>query len=241
LPAGWHRLSRSGATSGQGVRVAITAEVLIPLLIQNQYADIHESLDVLLETNPEWVAIELRDEAGGLIYPLNAPAVPASDEYLTVVHDLNIRGNRLATLVLTSDLGGPLATFAAKTLPDIAGTVLYIEDNPANLELMQLIVKRIKGLSLISATDAETGIELAKNESPDLIILDINLPGMDGFEALEKLQGLEGTKEIPVIALSANAMPKEIEKGMEAGFRQYLTKPIKVEEVVSSVRNALAS
>jgi PAS domain S-box-containing protein len=133
------------------------------------------------------------------------------------------------------------AEVAAKTLPDIAGTVLYIEDNPANLELMQLIVKRIKGLSLISATDAETGIEPAKNESPDLIILDINLPGMDGFEALEKLQGLEGTKEIPVIALSANAMPKEIEKGMEAGFRQYLTKPIKVEEVVSSVRNALAS
>ncbi len=558
-------------------KLAITAEVLIPLLIQNQYADIHEGLDVLLETNPEWVAIELRDEAGNLIYPLSAPVVPPGEEYLTLTHGLNIRGERPATLVLTSDLGGPLtalrdqnlelfelfvgglffglaaivilldrfvrrpakrlsraaehlargnygvslpdptgdeigglassfktmrdairdneaalraskkeadkanqakseflssmshelrtplnailgfgqmlelnpkepltktqiscvdhinaggrhllelineildlatieagklklsiedvcatsvldeclslvhttagergievvvgegfatkpairadytrfrqallnlmsnavkynrekgtisvdchekpggmllisvtdtgkgipdsmlgklfepfsrlekedteiegtgigltitkqliekmgghigvdsklgkgSTFwielpgvenkivaqnaadqetaedGAKSLPDMAGTVLYVEDNPANLELMQLIVECIDGLSLISAYNAELGIELAKSKKPNLIILDINLPSMNGFEALKMLQAIDGTKDIPVIALSANAMPKEIKKGMEAGFRQYLTKPIKVEEVVSSIKGAM--
>ena len=97
-------------------KLAITAEVLIPLLIQNQYADIHEGLDVLLETNPEWVAIELRDEAGNLIYPLSAPVVPPGEEYLTLTHGLNIRGERPATLVLTSDLGGPLTALRDQNL-----------------------------------------------------------------------------------------------------------------------------
>jgi PAS domain S-box-containing protein len=125
--------------------------------------------------------------------------------------------------------------------PDVDGTVLYVEDNPANLQLMELIIERVEGISMISAHTAELGIELAKSSTPDLIILDINLPGMDGFTALEKLKGLEETRDIPVIALSANAMSRDIEKGIEAGFRKYLTKPVKVEEVVTAITGILNS
>ena len=128
-----------------------------------------------------------------------------------------------------------------KLLQDVSGTVLYVEDNPANLALMEDIVERIDGLTLISAHNAELGIELAKNNNPDLIILDINLPGMSGFEALKKLHSYKKTRDIPVLALSANAMPKDIEKGIEAGFRQYLTKPMKVEEVVNAIKDVLES
>ena len=127
----------------------------------------------------------------------------------------------------------------AEVPPDFTGAVLYVEDNPASLDLMEVIVARIEGLSMISAHNAELGIELAKSKTPDLIILDIDLPGMDGLEALGKLQRLEKTKDIPVIALSANAMPKDIEKGVEAGFKRYLTKPIEVEEVVKSIKDGL--
>lgn len=124
-------------------------------------------------------------------------------------------------------------------LPDIAGTMLYVEDNPTNLALMALIIKRIEGLTMISAHNAELGIELAKSKKPDMIILDINLPGMDGFGALKALQRFEETKNIPVIALSANATPKDIEKGVEAGFLKYLTKPVKVEEVATAIKDIL--
>jgi PAS domain S-box-containing protein len=127
----------------------------------------------------------------------------------------------------------------AELLPDVTGTVLYVEDNPANLDLMKVIVARIEGLSMISAHNGELAIEMAKSKTPDLIILDINLPGMDGFEALRKLQSLEETKDVPVIALSAIAMLKDIEKGIAAGFRQYLTKPINVEEIVNTIKDVL--
>ena len=92
---------------------------------------------------------------------------------------------------------------------------------------------------MISAHNAELGIELAKKEKPDMIILDINLPGMNGYEALTKLHNLEEMEDTPIIALSANAMPKDIEKGIEAGFKRYLTKPINVEEVVDVIKGVI--
>jgi len=120
-------------------------------------------------------------------------------------------------------------------LTDVNGTILYVEDNPANLSLMEMVVERIKGLTMISAHNAELGLELAVNNKPEMIILDINLPGMDGFAALKKLQEMDATKDIPVIALSANAMSKDIQKGVDAGFKQYLTKPIKIDEVAIAI------
>jgi len=127
----------------------------------------------------------------------------------------------------------------AAPLTNISGTVLYIEDNPANLQLMKMIFKRVAPLTLVSAHTAELGIGLASSSKPDLIILDINLPGMNGYEALDLLKESVETKDIPVVALSASAMPGDIEKGVKAGFKRYLTKPIKVKEVVTAISAVL--
>ena len=128
-----------------------------------------------------------------------------------------------------------------RTLPKIGGLLLYVEDNPANLELMELIVSRIDGLQMISAHTAEFGLLLAQNRNPDVIILDINLPGMNGFEALKELRKSPETEPIPVLALSAAATRTDIENGIKAGFRAYLTKPVRITEVVNAIQQALRS
>ncbi|MDP6175272.1 MAG: ATP-binding protein, partial [Rhodospirillales bacterium] len=125
-------------------------------------------------------------------------------------------------------------------IPEIPGTLLYVEDNPENLELMELIVSGIRGMSIISAHNAELGMELAKAKNPDLIILDINLPGMNGIEAVKNLHECESTNKIPVLAISAAATEKDIEKGLEAGFLRYLTKPVQVPQVINAIESALA-
>ena len=109
-------------------------------------------------------------------------------------------------------------------------TVLYVEDNPANLKLVSQIIKQRGHLTLLSAQEPKLGIELATTHKPDLILLDINLPGMDGFEILEVLQKQDETKDIPVLAITANAMPKDVERGKKAGFKEYITKPVNVVE-----------
>ncbi len=124
-------------------------------------------------------------------------------------------------------------------LQDMNGTMLYVEDNLSNLKLMEMIVSHIDGLTMLSAPTAELGIEIARSKQPDVIILDINLPGMDGFEALMKLQQYDETKEIPILALSAAATKNDIEKGMKAGFLRYLTKPMNVVEVTDAISNVL--
>lgn len=107
------------------------------------------------------------------------------------------------------------------------------------MRLMKMIVEHIMCLSLISAETAEQGIKKAKTDAPDMIILDINLPGMDGFEALKEFQSSKKTRDIPVIALSAKAMEEDVEKGIKAGFKHYLTKPIKVDEIANIVKEIL--
>lgn len=119
------------------------------------------------------------------------------------------------------------------------GLVLYIEDNPANLRLMEMIFSRLDGLTLISAPNAEIGLEIAAGQQPDVVLMDINLPGIDGYQALSAIHSDNRTMDIPVIAVSASAMPKEIEKGQQAGFRNYLTKPILIDELVSSINACL--
>jgi CheY-like chemotaxis protein len=122
--------------------------------------------------------------------------------------------------------------------PD-AGLILYIEDNLVNLELMEMMIGRIDGLSLISTTTAENGIELAKQKQPNLILLDINLPGMSGNEAAEILRALPETSHIPLVALSAAATPADIERGLSAGFATYLTKPIRLETLTKVLSEVL--
>ncbi len=118
-------------------------------------------------------------------------------------------------------------------------TLLYVEDNPANLKLIEQLIARRPDIRLLSARDGTTGIHLARTNLPALILMDINLPGISGIEALRILREDPATKHIPVIALSANAMPRDIEKGLQAGFFRYLTKPIKIHEFMDTLEAAL--
>ncbi len=129
----------------------------------------------------------------------------------------------------------------AETLPDVRGTLLYVEDNPANLKLMEMIVARIPNLTMLTAHNAEMGLAIAADRKPDVVIMDINLPGMDGYAALKRLKADKATQKIPVVALSANATPHDIEKGEKAGFFRYLTKPVDVERLLKTVNEAMES
>ncbi|MFZ2493463.1 MAG: PAS domain S-box protein [Thermoanaerobaculia bacterium] len=118
-------------------------------------------------------------------------------------------------------------------------TLLYVEDNPANLKLVEKLISRRHDLRLLSAVDGNRGVEAARKYQPDVILMDINLPGISGIEALQILSADPATAHIPVVALSANAIPRDIQKGLEAGFFRYLTKPIKVPEFMDALNVAL--
>jgi PAS domain S-box-containing protein len=113
--------------------------------------------------------------------------------------------------------------------------ILHIEDNPANLRLVRKILSVRNDIELLEAKSAEAGLEIAENHLPSLILLDINLPGMNGLEALRQLRDNPVTRDIPVIAITANAMPRDIERGKAAGFNEYLTKPLDVGEFLKVV------
>jgi len=118
-------------------------------------------------------------------------------------------------------------------------TLLYVEDNPANLQLVVQIIARRPTMRLLSAKNGHLGIELARTSRPDVILMDINLPGMSGIKAMQILRADTMTAHIPVVALSANAMPRDIERGLQAGFFRYLTKPLKVDEFLETLDVAL--
>jgi signal transduction histidine kinase/AmiR/NasT family two-component response regulator len=118
-------------------------------------------------------------------------------------------------------------------------TLLYVEDNPANLMLVEDLIARRPDVRLLSASDGSRGIETARASLPDVILMDINLPGISGIKAMRILAEDPKTAHIPVVAISANAMPRDIEKGLEAGFFRYLTKPIKVDEFMETLDVAL--
>jgi signal transduction histidine kinase/ActR/RegA family two-component response regulator len=117
--------------------------------------------------------------------------------------------------------------------------VLYVEDNPANLELVAQLVARRHDLRLLSATDGRLGVECARACRPDVILMDINLPGLSGTAAMQLLRADPSTTHIPVIALSANAVPRDIQQGLEAGFFDYITKPIVVSRFMQALDGAL--
>jgi len=118
-------------------------------------------------------------------------------------------------------------------------TLLYVEDNPANLMLVEQIIESHPQVRMLSARNGNLGIALARAHLPDVILMDINLPGISGIQALKILREGPVTAHIPVIALSANAMFRDIEKGLEAGFFRYLTKPIKINEFMNALDDAL--
>ncbi len=118
-------------------------------------------------------------------------------------------------------------------------TLLCVEDNPANLLLVERLVARRPDIQLLSAREGRIGVEMARAQLPDIILMDINLPGISGFTALQILANDPATAHIPVIALSANAMPRDIERGIKAGFFRYLTKPIGVDEFMGTLDLAI--
>jgi signal transduction histidine kinase/CheY-like chemotaxis protein len=111
-----------------------------------------------------------------------------------------------------------------------SGKVLYVEDNPTNMILMESLIARIDGVDLVTAPTGEIGIEIAKAETPALIILDIDLPGINGIEALRQLQSMDQFGSTPIIALTAAARERDIRRGIEAGFKHYMTKPVDILE-----------
>jgi PAS domain S-box-containing protein len=143
---------------------------------------------------------------------------------------------------------GPAAendpSLVARRAPMPAGsrlrTLLYVEDNPANMMLVEELITRRPDISMIGARDGHAGLKIALAERPDVILMDINLPGISGIDAMMILGENPVTSHIPVIALSANAMPRDIEKGLKAGFFRYLTKPIKVNEFMNTLDEAYA-
>jgi PAS domain S-box-containing protein len=119
-----------------------------------------------------------------------------------------------------------------------ARLLLYVEDSRANRQLMEQLISRRADMRLLTAENGLDGIEIARRSLPDAILMDINLPGMSGIEAMQVLRKDPLTAHIPIIALSANAIPSDIEKGLESGFFRYLTKPIKVNELLETLKIA---
>jgi signal transduction histidine kinase len=118
-------------------------------------------------------------------------------------------------------------------------TLLYVEDNPSNLALAKQIIARQPDLHLLTCGDGPAAIESACASHPDLILMDINLPGINGYEVLKLLRSIPATAAIPVIALSANAMTLDIERGLRAGFCRYLTKPFRIFDLMEAVNEVL--
>ena len=137
--------------------------------------------------------------------------------------------------------GSEAAAYAPPHVPHGARlrTLLCVEDNPANLKLVEELIARRPDLRLLTAVNGNLGIELARASQPEMILMDVNLPDISGIEAMKILREDPVTAHIPIVALSANAMPRDIRRGLEAGFFRYLTKPIKVSEFMDTLRRAL--
>ena len=120
------------------------------------------------------------------------------------------------------------------------GTILYIEDNLSNLRLLEMLLEERPGFELLSAQQGTLGLEMARARQPDLILLDLHLPGMPGWEVLAQLQADERTREIPVVIISADATQGQIARLMRAGARDYLTKPIDVVQLMRTLDAHLA-
>lgn len=128
---------------------------------------------------------------------------------------------------------------AAERLTELDVTILYIEDNPANIAFMEEFLADLPRTRLLTAPSGEIGLELARTHRPAVVILDINLPGISGFEVLRILRTQEETQHTPVIALSASAMDRDVRRAEEVGFARYLTKPVKVDELLAALADQL--
>ncbi|MEU0093240.1 response regulator [Kribbella sp. NPDC006257] len=118
------------------------------------------------------------------------------------------------------------------------GRILVVEDNPKNLKLVRDVL-RFSGYEVIEATSGEDGVRLAVSEAPDLILMDLQLPGIDGAEALRQIRARQETRDVPVVAVTAFAMDDDRERAFESGFTGYVEKPISVRRLPQQIRDFL--
>lgn len=146
----------------------------------------------------------------------------------------------IAAAVVSDDSDTASSVHSLRDSVDAARrTLLYVEDNAANLSLVEQLIERRSDLKLLIATDGLSGLRVAREQLPDLILMDINLPIMSGLEAMRILKASPETAHIPIMALSANAIPHDVELGLKAGFFRYLTKPIRINEFMAALDVAL--
>ncbi|MDX6381736.1 MAG: hypothetical protein QOI57_2760, partial [Rubrobacteraceae bacterium] len=135
--------------------------------------------------------------------------------------------------------GHAAATPGGIEAPERSSTLLYIEDNLANLGLVEAILSERAGITLLSALQGRMGLDLAREHCPDLILLDLHLPDITGDEVLKQLQSQPRTRDIPVIVISADVTPGRVERLTQAGARDYLTKPLDVEQFLEAIDEVL--
>ncbi|MDO9215481.1 MAG: PAS domain S-box protein [Methylococcales bacterium] len=211
--------------SGQGLTVEQLAQLFQPFNRLGQEAGNEEGTGIGLVVTKQLVEL-----MGGSIR-VNSTVGIGSEFHIELLRDVTPQ-LEISTITLTK-----LLPPASENLP--VRTLLYVEDNPANLLLVEQIIEAHPQLSMLSAGDGYQGLSLARSHLPDVILMDINLPGICGIQTLNILRNDPTTMHIPVISLSANAMSHDIEKGLEAGFFRYLTKPIKITEFMNALDDAL--
>jgi PAS domain S-box-containing protein len=141
----------------------------------------------------------------------------------------------------TSAVSGAIRESTSQVASPGSRVIVYVEDNPSNVAFMREVVSELEDVELVCVPSAEVGIELVRERLPDAVIMDINLPGMSGYEATRRLQEWPETRDIPVIALSAAAMTSDRARAAAGGFRRYLTKPIDVGELLDTLERVLAA
>jgi CheY-like chemotaxis protein len=164
--------------------------------------------------------------------PLPANARADVKQILKAARDMITIINRE---LLPSAPNGPANALTTARAPRNGCHLLYIEDDPANIILVERILELRPGLSFKTATQGRLGIELAKTEQPKMILLDLNLPDINGADVLTALQSNPETAQIPVVVLSANAIPTQIERLLASGARNYLTKPFDLDHFLAVV------
>jgi signal transduction histidine kinase/ActR/RegA family two-component response regulator len=220
------RIRISVQDTGEGLSPEKLAQLFQPFNRLGQEANAEEGTGIglvvskrLVELMGGEIGVESTVGVGSVFWiELNVAAEPqpgaGSDKPLTPIQASAVRGAALRTL-------------------------LYVEDNRANMQLVEQLIARRPDMSLLSAADGVRGIALARTHQPKVILMDINLPGISGIQALKILRADPATAHIPVLAISANAMPSDIKRGLAAGFFRYLTKPIKVNEFMEALDMAL--
>jgi PAS domain S-box-containing protein len=213
--------------SGAGLSAGKLAQLFQPFNRLGQENGIKQGTGIGLA-----VSKKLAEMMGGTIGVESAVGV-GSEFWIELERDVASRHSALTRL--PEGLGSQDMADAAPY------TLLYVEDNPANLMLVEQIIEARPHVRLLSARDGARGVALAREQLPDVILMDINLPGISGMEAMILLRKDPTTKHIPIIALSANAMARDVDRGLEAGFFRYLTKPIKISEFTEALDAAMAS